>query len=381
MKKVWTTILLCSAFVLLGITGIYALPKVYILYQANTGKVDIQLSEYMRKDGKEVPWKNQENVLPGRFISKIPRIKNEGAECYVRAKVSFLAQNQSERPLDWQAIEGMDSNWIQEGEYFYYTKSMKPGETIDLFQGIQIPAEWKSQEEENKWEADVRVEAVQAECFAPDFTKEDPWGMKIRTFEVQQALDGKAQIQEGETEQLELCIADKMQGFTMEQEGCMKNLGTFVPGKEQTGSVKLKNGTELQREVFFWAESQELNELMKKMELTVLLDEKDGKKILYQGQITEDMLEERLSLGKFAPKEEKEVLFTYKLPEDADNTYTMKKGQVKFWFTTGEPESRKIVTAVSTGDSQKMEWYIFYSGLSAGILLLLLKKGSKDVKG
>ena len=36
--------------------------------------------------GKEVPWETEENVLPGGLISKIPRIVNDGADCYVRAK-------------------------------------------------------------------------------------------------------------------------------------------------------------------------------------------------------------------------------------------------------------------------------------------------------
>ena len=54
MKKTGKIGSILCLLALLGLTGIYALPKVYVLYQANTGKVDICLKEYMLEEGKEV---------------------------------------------------------------------------------------------------------------------------------------------------------------------------------------------------------------------------------------------------------------------------------------------------------------------------------------
>ena len=53
---------------------------------------------------------------------------------------------------------------------------------------------------------------------------------------------------------MELVIASDLQGFTMEQEGCMKQLETFMPGKSQSGKVVIRNGADHKREVFFRAD-------------------------------------------------------------------------------------------------------------------------------
>lgn len=376
MKKTGKIGSILCLLALLGLTGIYALPKVYVLYQANTGKVDICLKEYMLEEGKEVPWKNGKDVLPGGFVSKIPRIRNDGAECYVRATVSFSSQKESEKPLSLENLEGISSDWVRDGDYFYYKHTVKPGEKVELFQGIRIPWEWKTPDEDNVWKACIRAEAVQAEYFSPDFTGEDPWGMKVYTFPIQYAPEGDIQEQTADTEEVELLLAEQVQGFAVEQEGCMKTLEAFVPGKSQTGSIRLKNTTEKEREVFFRAETQEQSVLLEKMELKVELLEKEENRILYQGSAAACTPKELQSLGKLAPQEEKQLRFTFSLAKDADNTYALQKGKIKFWFTTGEEETGKIETAVSTGDPQKPIGYLV-TAVGAAIVLLFMLLGRK----
>lgn len=376
MKKTGKIGSILCLLALLGLTGIYALPKVYVLYQANTGKVDICLKEYMLEEGKEVPWKNGKDVLPGGFVSKIPRIRNDGAECYVRATVSFSSQKESEKPLSLENLEGISSDWVRDGDYFYYKHTVKPGEKVELFQGIRIPWEWKTPDEDNVWKACIRAEAVQAEYFSPDFTGEDPWEMKVYTFPIQYAPEGDIQEQTADTEEVELLLAEQVQGFAVEQEGCMKTLEAFVPGKSQTGSIRLKNTTEKEREVFFRAETQEQSVLLEKMELKVELLEKEENRILYQGSAAACTPKELQSLGKLAPQEEKQLRFTFSLAKDADNTYALQKGKIKFWFTTGEEETGKIATAVSTGDLQKPIGYLV-TAVGAAIVLLFMLLGRK----
>ena len=170
MKKTGKISALLCGLLLIGISGIYGLPKAYVLYQANSGKVAIHLEEYRMNGEKEVPWETEENVLPGGLISKIPRIVNDGADCYVRAKIVFTSEETSDQPLSADNLEGIGSEWVQDGEYFYCKEVVKSGESVDFFRGIRLPAEWKeSPEAENRWQASVRAEAVQAECFFPDF--------------------------------------------------------------------------------------------------------------------------------------------------------------------------------------------------------------------
>ena len=49
-----------------------------VVNHVSTGIVDIELSEYQIKDGKEVKWQDNPLVLPGTNVSKIPRIHNYG---------------------------------------------------------------------------------------------------------------------------------------------------------------------------------------------------------------------------------------------------------------------------------------------------------------
>lgn len=373
MKKTGKISVILSGLLLLGISGVYGLPKAYVLYQANSGKVAIHLEEYRMDGEKEVPWEEAENVLPGGKISKIPRICNDGADCYVRAKVVFTSEQLSALPLSEQNLEGISEDWIQEGDYFYCKNVVKTGETVDFFQGIRLPVEWREDPEtENRWHASVEAEAVQAECFYPDFTGSDPWGLETNLFTICQALDGEAEEQSAETEQVELVIATDMQGFTMKQEGCMKNLETFVPGKSQSGKIVIKNGTDQKREVFFWAETPQMTPLLEKMELTVQDRENEQTRILYQGTVTETMLKESQSLGKILPGQEKQVEVLFYLPEEADNEYAAKTGQVKFWFTTGIPVKNQIVTAAKTGDRQQPERYLLTGMAGAALALAVL---------
>ena len=164
MKKTGKISALLCGLLLIGISGIYGLPKAYVLYQANSGKVAIHLEEYRMNGEKEVPWETEENVLPGGLISKIPRIVNDGADCYVRAKIVFTSEKTSDQPLSVDNLEGIGCEWVQDGEYFYCKEVVKSGESVDFFRGIRLPAEWKeSPEAENRWQASVRAEAVQAE--------------------------------------------------------------------------------------------------------------------------------------------------------------------------------------------------------------------------
>lgn len=82
-----------------------------------------------------------------------------------------------------------------------------------------LPNGKKVLRQENRWQASVRAEAVQAECFFPDFSVSDPWGMKTKQFVIRQAMEGEAEEQDGDKDQMELVIASDLQGFTMEQEG------------------------------------------------------------------------------------------------------------------------------------------------------------------
>ena len=97
-KKYMMAACACMSCVLLGSgTYVYARPETSVTNHFSTGVVDINLDEYeLTANGGEEPFrdytgKKGENplIMPGDDISKIPRITNDGNDCYVRAKLEF----------------------------------------------------------------------------------------------------------------------------------------------------------------------------------------------------------------------------------------------------------------------------------------------------
>ena len=93
-KKYMMAACACMSCILLGSgTYVYARPETSVTNHFSTGVVDINLDEYeLTANGGEEPFrdytgKKGENplIMPGDDISKIPRITNDGNDCYVRA--------------------------------------------------------------------------------------------------------------------------------------------------------------------------------------------------------------------------------------------------------------------------------------------------------
>ena len=177
-----------AAVLLLGTAGIYAFREVTATYQAGTGKVDIELEERMMADGEEKPWIMEEQVLPGQILSRIARIRNQAADCYVRALITFSDGTGVEEGLTDQNLLGMSGDWIKKGLYFYYQKPLEENASVEIFTGIQVPTEWDTRYDteqqiqpyytDNTWDLQVKVDAIQSKNFIPDFSSETPWGIE-----------------------------------------------------------------------------------------------------------------------------------------------------------------------------------------------------------
>ena len=154
---------LIYGIVAMGVTSIFA-----------TGIVDISLTEYQLKDGKEEAWEDNPLILPGDEISKIPRIHNHGVDCYVRAKITILpADNLPEGALDGIEIAGMDEGWQKAEDGFYYYKELLPhGADVDLFRWVRIPENLPQAETEGKlFHIHIDVEAIQDQNYASGRTE------------------------------------------------------------------------------------------------------------------------------------------------------------------------------------------------------------------
>ena len=99
------------------------------------GKVDIRLEEFtLDKNGREIPWKDLEAVMPGQEIVKIPRVTNLQNECEIRAKIELVMGREVEMPITEDMIKGMPKGWKkrEDGWYYYEKKLKKAGRRVAL---------------------------------------------------------------------------------------------------------------------------------------------------------------------------------------------------------------------------------------------------------
>lgn len=112
-----------------------------------TGNIDIELQETaINEDGEEILFEESQekfNVMPGQEVSKIVRVKNIGSNpAYVRVKVqkdiSLADGVYGEVNLNLITLDFDNINWtLGEGDYYYYNKSLAPGEsTVALFRNV-----------------------------------------------------------------------------------------------------------------------------------------------------------------------------------------------------------------------------------------------------
>lgn len=355
MKKKRKAVLAVGGILLLGAASVSAYSELSVIYQAVTGKVAVHLEEYAVKDGKEVLWQDGESVLAGTQVSKIPRIFNDASDCYVRAEVGFQGEKEGALGLSVENLVGISTDWTKIGEYFYYKKLLPSGESVDLFQGIRIPEEWESgRDDENTWKASVKVDAIQAAFFRPDFTSQDPWAMEGKGYKIEKALQREPEKKEAEGETITFGFSEDMQGFTADSQEFFSRFAPFLPGGSQTGYLEFANNTEKPRQLYVKAQILDEDELLEKLELTIRMHIGEEIRVVYQGPFLASELQEYQKAGTVLAKEKGRMEFFARLPEDAGNQYSARSGKVKFLFTTDPERESPKAQSPQTGDSQSL---------------------------
>lgn len=148
----------------------------------DSGVVNIKIDEFtINEEGKEVPWVDGIDVLPGMKVSKIPYFTATGEDCYIRATVKIEEGVKTNQVITIDDLAGISDDWIRAGDYFYYKYPLKTNETLKFFQSVTIPSEWDNSinpANVGDWSVvlNVVVDAIQAKGFSPDFESDNPWG-------------------------------------------------------------------------------------------------------------------------------------------------------------------------------------------------------------
>lgn len=367
MKK-RKVILAGAASFLLTATAAAAVSQVSTAKMLSTGKVDIRLEELTQGPEGISPWTDGMTVMPGMEISKIPRISNEAADCYVRALVEFSGGEESGRTLEDADLYGISDDWICQGDYYYYKKILKSGESTEFFRGIRIPEHWEQTgEEKENWEVRVQVDAVQAAHMEPDFHAEAPWETGGGTVKIETArMEEPLLIQEDDTE-IRTILVDEATGQLMAHpEDFIGDFGSFLPGDVRERKVQLENRTDTDRSLYLRVEAEE--EWMEQMNLRVTAMTDGGENILWEGKLTDPQWKEYRKICRLSSGDAGELSVALSLPEELGNWYSARNGEALIQLCTDEMIS-ETVRSPKTGDATGPVW-LFLAAEAAAVTIL-----------
>lgn len=384
VKKKHFIAMLGLSMVLFCSGTIYAMTSVDVTNHFETGIVDINLSEHQKKGEAEGVWEDNPIVLPGDEISKIPRITNDGNDCYVRAKITFRETDE----ISESDLFGFGEHWLKADDgYYYFTKILPHGESVDIFQGVKIPGDFSQENEEISFHIDIDADAIQSKNFTPKFDSATPWG------NVEILVCKK----EGQYDVSTFKKSDK-QSFQIKYEGDSKkliknaddffaNMPYLMPGDKYHDTVEITNTENKDIKLYFRSEATDDSELLEKILLKITTTIDGEKKVLYTGNLKASQLSKDIVLGTLPKNSKGNFDFEIEVPAELNNKYSIQSSHVKWVFSTEPIESieptknESTSNKVQTGDSANIGLYISLLGVSLAIFSVAGLKRLKEREG
>lgn len=149
-----------------------------------TGKVDIMLNEWTYDDeGKKVPFKDLNGVMPGTSVTKIPEVENTGkSDAWIRVKVEkkILLDGKEEIPqAEVENLISLDINeawWTYQDGYYYYNGELEPTKTTEpVFTKVSLSKDMDNQFKNATITVDVIAQAVQVANNGDSAIKANGW--------------------------------------------------------------------------------------------------------------------------------------------------------------------------------------------------------------
>lgn len=314
---------------------IYARSTASVTNNFEFGVVDIRLEEYQIRNGKEVSYPKNKTVylVPGMVISQIPRIYNEGADCYVRAKLTF--RNTDE--LDETSFN-MGKNWkLADDGYWYYTKVLSADDDVDIFSELHIPDDFSQEAENDKIRLNISVDAIQAENFEPNFKRAKPWGnTKIVAYE--EDRDYEYRQYSHSNKQLFTVTYDGDAGtLVTNQKDFFTNMPALMPGDEFSDSLTIRNNGKNPIKLYFSTKYNENDlKLLEKLHLTINKTIDGTTTQIYDGNLAAQDLSKSVLIKEFAAGETGTMSFTISVPKELTNEYALRDSDVTWTFSSDE---------------------------------------------
>lgn len=311
------------------------------------GDISIHLQDYeIGKNGREKVYEDKKLILPGQTISKITRITNEGNAAWVRIKPEWRGDEALGLSLDM--IGGISADWKQIGGYFYYTKPLEVGESVDFGKTISFPPEWTEAVSDKSFYLYTQVDAVQEANFAPNWESTDPWFGTV----IEQCSHTVHPVSTKGNQWFSISFEGGAEGLIHIGDDFFSNFGDLMPGDKLSETIKVGNNYSQPVDIYFSAENIDNADILQKITLEIKNDED----LIYSGPLSSPI--DKQLLGTYSKGDTSDFTFTISLPADLKNDDALKEAQVKWIFSaeiksSGNSSSSKGSHSGSTASDQE----------------------------
>lgn len=320
----------------------------------NTGSVCIELDQYQKDDNGKLTPALPGVIMPGDKTDYIPIVTNNRADCYVRVRITITSDDANDYPITTANVFGVNSEWKQIGDDFYYTRILRSGESSEVFQGITIPAlAEQGSGGLSGFRIDAVADAIQSKNFVPDFNSELPWGPVFVEHEKSPDPFNYCRTALKATAEKKLVFRGNG-GFEADTDDLFKDYEYIMAGDTCSDSLNIVNSSGNRIKVYF----RTMNIGSKLNDRTGLDLRADGLSV-YSGSLTSERLNEHwCEVTELNAWENSELEFDITLPDASMNEYSILNDDVIWQFRVVEDE------AVKTGDEKQLILWLFCMSIS-----------------
>lgn len=348
------------------ISGIYALTEQGVNGALSTGTVDIKVGTYTRDtENRETEYADDMVVFPGEKVQFVPKIFNEGTDCYLRMKINYIDESIGFEDY----VTNFSTQFRKYGDYYYYDGVFNAKSTVELFDTMRIPHNAEVLADNKKLRIEIIAEALQIKNFNPDYSMEDPWKGVKPTKNVRNTYD--IDINDSE-------LVIKYENGTENDIGVPSNFlektRRLLPGDSFIEDIQISNKDKKNAKYYMKIDIAENDEETRKLLSQIDLIIRSGDEIIYKGKFFN---EEKILLAMLNKGEKKDIQFEVSAPIELSNEYTniVPKFSITFF---AEFEAEKIPLNPKTGDDITISFLTFL--LSSIGLVIIIILGARERK-
>lgn len=319
-----------------------------------TGGIKISLSCYEESEsGERILFHRIPDLVPNEQISYIICVTNHESDAWIRLKAEVVADQSSDSDQEilgdhW--LRGIQEDWVKSGEYWYYTKPLKRGASVDFCKGIRVP-NLESLPNGMKFRVCSYAEAVQADNMIPDFSAEDPFSEinidgQVRDETISLTEQGfRIQVEDG---------AD----LILDAESLFSDVDVLMPGDVFFDTVEIRNTNSYPVRVILRENGEAIDDRLSKV---INLSVVRGKHVIYDGPLADHAIKHGLNLGRYESCSEEQLEFILSMDESAENNTAFHEIDVSMIFSvlTETKENGKPETMKPTESNGREDWTMY----------------------